>query len=204
MKRFDCMQILVSKLAEDSIVVSTLANTAHMLQKLRPSDANFFPLNLGCCTATALGLALALPHRRIVALDSDGNMLLNLSVLPDLANQGPPNLGIVVFDNEAYDASGGLPSATAGKADIAALAKAAGIDQPVTCRSLAEFEQSVEELLNASETAFLVAKVEKDGQFFNPPTPYNFQENKFRFVRYIEKTEGVTMITRLDHLKVIL
>lgn len=204
MKRYDCIQALVPKLSEDAIVVSTLGNTADMLQKLRLSEANLYPMNLGCCTAVAMGLALALPHRRVVALDGDGNLLLNLSVLADLANLAPPNLAIIVFDNESYESGGGLPTATAGKVDLAAIAKAAGVNHANTARTLKDFEQAADKLINASETAFLVAKVEKDGQPFLPPMAYNYQENKFRFARYIEKTEGVKLIAHTLGSKVVI
>ena len=74
----------------------------------------------------ALGLALALPHRKVVAFDGDGSLLLNLGSLATMANQHPRNLIHIVFDNECYESSRGAPTATAGQADLAAIARGCG------------------------------------------------------------------------------
>ena len=67
------------------------------------------------CTPTALGVALALPHRKVVALESDGNLILNLCSLGTVGNQNLRNLLIVVFDNGNY-LSGGPGGAQTGYA----------------------------------------------------------------------------------------
>ena len=69
-------------------------------------------VNLGLCMPVGLGLALALPHRKVVVLDGDGNLLFNLASLADVAVHNPGNLITIVFDNESYQSCDGLPSAT--------------------------------------------------------------------------------------------
>ena len=69
-------------------------------------------------TPVVLGLALALPHRGVIALDGDGSILLNLGTLSTVGNYAPPNLMSIIFDNESYASTGGLPTATAGNVNV--------------------------------------------------------------------------------------
>ena len=89
MKRIDCLKVLAGITRENDLVVTNLGNTPHEWQSVRPSRANLYGMNLGECTPVALGLALALPNRRVIALDGDGNLLLNLASLADTAYHNP-------------------------------------------------------------------------------------------------------------------
>ena len=112
MKRFDCLKLIAAE-ATDALVVSSAGATTLEWNALRPSDGNFRVRTLGLCSSIALGMALGLPHRRIVALDGDGSLLMNLCSLPTIARMKPKNLLHVVFDNEVYEASGSKKTATA-------------------------------------------------------------------------------------------
>jgi thiamine pyrophosphate-dependent acetolactate synthase large subunit-like protein len=140
------------------------------------------------------GLALALPHRRVVVLDSDGGILLNLGVLCTLGNFRPPNLKVFVIDNECYESIGGMPTATAGRTDLAAMAKAAGIEHAETTRTLQEFKDATNRAFADNALYFIVAKVEKGTK--EVPTLYlDGIERKYQFVRYIEETEKIHIIS---------
>ena len=65
------------------------------------------PAPLGLVSSIAAGLAIALPHRKVIAIDGDGAFLMNLCGLPTIALQNPGNLIHLLFDNEIYEASGG-------------------------------------------------------------------------------------------------
>lgn len=203
MKRYDCLRSLFSKMPDDVIVVGNLGDTTSHILMLRRSEANVFPINLGSCAAVGLGLALGLPHRRVVVLDGDGNLLLNLAVLADVANQGPRNLSLVVLDNQCYQSGGGLPSATAGLADLAGIAREAGIRNSRTIKDMKEFEAAVDDILQAPGPLVVVAKIEKDEEMVQPPVTYNAMENKFKFIRYIERTEGIGIIAKSRGARVI-
>ena len=204
MKRSECLKLLFSKMPDDVIVVGNVGDTATAMLTYRPSDANVYSVNLGSCSALGFGLALGLPHRRIVVLDGDGNLLLNLAVLADIAKEAPENLAIIVQDNEVYGAAGNLPSATAGPANLTDLAKSAGIRSTKTVRDLLEFEASIADILNAPGPLVLVTKIEKQIERPESPVTYNPVENKFKFVRYIETTEGIRIIPQTHGSKVIL
>jgi len=137
-------------------------------------------------------MALALPHRKVIVLESDGSLLLSLFNLPTLANLNPPNLVAFVFDNQVYSGSRiSQPSATAGKTDLAGMAKSAGIDYAVTVRDIEAFRREATEAVREKGLRFIVAKVEETLEHRKiPRSDMDLLENKYRFVRYIEKTEG--------------
>ena len=188
MKRFDCLKALASVLRENDIVVTNLGNTMHEWISLRPSRANLYNMNLGQCTPVALGLALALPNRRVIALDGDGNLLMNLAALADVAYRKPANLRIFVFDNQAYESPGGMPSATAHGVDLAQIAKGCTIDRSFVVTNVEEFKQKLE-LLDESGLLFVNVKVEL-GTIERPQyAAIDHKYNKYLFATYIEETE---------------
>ena len=201
MKRFDCLKSLAAMLDAEALVVANVGPISREWNALRPSEANLLQVNLGLCAAVGFGIAITLPHRRVVILDGDGNLLLNLASLADMANQGLKNMLHIVLDNEVYEGGGGLPSATAGKADLALIARGAGIHDARVTTALDEFEQAAREALQNQDHRFIVAKVEK-GSVANLPTlTLDGKEGKYRFARYIERTEGKQILRpRYTHI----
>src|SRR5580765_5936310 len=139
MKRYDCLRAIAPHFA-DELVVTNLGAVRHEWQALRPHHGNYHLQNLGLTSSLALGLALALPHRKVVAFDGDGSLLLNLGSLATIANQQPKNLIHIVFDNECCESSRGAPTATAGRADLAAIARGAGFTNVGTANTVGDFE----------------------------------------------------------------
>jgi sulfopyruvate decarboxylase subunit beta len=193
MKRYDCLKAITPHFGAE-LVVTNLGAVRHEWQALRPHPGNYHLQNLGLTSSMALGLALALPHRKVVAFDGDGSLLLNLGSLATIANQHPKNLIHVVFDNECYESSRGAPTATAGQADLAAIARGAGFANVTTANSVAEFEQGFLRALKTNDLSFVLAKVEV-GAGDVPAAALDSAENKYLFVRYIEKSENLKILT---------
>jgi sulfopyruvate decarboxylase subunit beta len=193
MKRYDCLRAIAPHFSEE-LVVTNLGAVRHEWQALRPHHGNYHLQNLGLTSSMALGLALALPRRQVVAFDGDGSLLLNLGSLATIANQHPKNLIHIVFDNECYESSRGAPTATAGQADLAAVARGCGFANVITVKTLAEFEQEFLRALKSKDLYFILAKVEA-GVGDVPAAALDSQENKYLFVRYIEKSENVKILS---------
>ena len=192
MKRFDCLQAIAPHFKEE-LVVTNLGGVRHEWYSLRPHPGNYHLQNLGLTSSVGLGLALALPHRKVVVFDGDGSLLLNLGSLATIANQHPKNLIHIVFDNECYESSRGAPTATSGVTDLAAIAKGAGLVHAATVRDVHEFEGAFLQALGRNDLSLIVAKVEP-GIAKVPPATLDSQENKYVFVRYIEKTENLKIL----------
>ena len=83
--------------------------------------------SMGLAVPIALGVALAQPQRRVIALEGDGSLLMQLGCLSTVAIRAPNNLTIVVMDNGIYQITGAQVTATAGAVDIVAVARACGL-----------------------------------------------------------------------------
>lgn len=192
MKRFDCLKLVAAE-AKDALVVSSAGAMTLEWNALRPGDGNFRVRTLGLCSSIALGMALGLPHRKIIALDGDGSLLMNLCSLPTIARMHPSNLVHIVFDNEVYEASGSKKTATACGTDLVGMARAAGIKNSVWANNLSEFGRAISAGITMNELSFIGAKVTTERTDVKP-YPLDEVENKYRFIRYIERTEQVEIL----------
>jgi sulfopyruvate decarboxylase subunit beta len=202
MNRYDCMIALADMLDGDELVIVSLGSSVDEWYNAAPHmrAASLFQQQLGCVTPEAFGLAAGLPHRRVISLDTDGGLLFNLGILATLGNEQPPNLLVVVWDNECYQSIGGPPTHTAsGRVDLAAIARGAGVDDAYTARTIEEFAGLCEEGLRAVRPFVIVAKVD-------PSVPQDIRrkhsdgrEDKYIFVRHVEETEGIVIMGPSEH-----
>lgn len=192
LNRPECIKILDRKLGQDILVVTPTGRT-YMYWEATGREAQISQVNLGLCMPLGLGLALALPHRKIVVLDGDGNLLFNLASLADVAVHNPGNLITIVFDNESYQSCDGLPSATSKGVDLESVARSCGFENAATVREASLFEKALDEALANNNLTIIIVKVEP-GEEAVPLPHQEGRENKYRFVRHIEKTENIRII----------
>jgi sulfopyruvate decarboxylase subunit beta len=185
MLRLDCLRSVYSEL-ENCLVVTIMGAVAAELQSLghRP---NFFYLQhaMGLASSTGLGLALCLPEQRVIVIDGDGSLLMNLGSLSTMARYRPKKLTHVVFDNESLLSVGGFPTATSTGTDLEGIARAAGIPQVATVRSVESFKAGMSEAMRGSELTTIIAKVEAAGPA-GYVTDLSLLENRFQFRRHIQ------------------
>ncbi len=194
MKRFDCLKLVAAE-AKDALVVSSAGAMTLEWNALRPGDGNFRVRTLGLCSSIALGMALGLPHRKIIALDGDGSLLMNLCSLPTIARMRPSNLVHIVFDNEVYEASGSKKTATACGTDLVGVARAAGIKNSSWANNLSDFGRAILAGMTTNELRFIGAKVTTERTEVSP-YPLDEVENKYRFIRHVERTEQVEILKK--------
>jgi sulfopyruvate decarboxylase subunit beta len=177
----------------DQLVVTNVARTGFEWKMAAPREGNLYTMAMGMVTPVVLGLALSLPHRGVIALDGDGGILLNLGTLATVANQAPPNLISIIFDNQSYASTGGLPTATAGKTDLVAIAKGAGIENAVGVHDIETFTETARAAVAGNGPWVIVCRVVSEKPPVEPKL-MDGRENKYRFVRYIEETEATTIL----------
>ncbi len=192
--RRDFLRELKGSLTETDLVVAALAGTTYDCYENLDRTGNLYAAGLGMSTSIGFGLALALPKRRIIVLDTDGSLLLSPSILSVVGVYRPKNLSVICFDNERlYGSRGGPPSQTAHGADLAGMARAAGIKKTATVEDLDSFRSKISWFLRDQGPAVLIAKVA--GRFDRGTGPkMTGQENKFKFVRFIEETEKIEIL----------
>lgn len=191
MNRFECLELL-APLITDQLVITSLSGQRVEWGHLSDHEGNLLVGAMGNALGIGIGLALALPHRKIIALESDGSLLLSLYNLPTLANAGVSNLIVFVFDNQSYSGSRiSYPTATAAKTDLESVARGSGIHDCVTIRDVHAFEKEMRAALDGNTLKFIVCKVDETVRHRQiQRTTIDTFENKYRFVRFIEKTEG--------------
>jgi thiamine pyrophosphate-dependent acetolactate synthase large subunit-like protein len=194
MIRYECLQLLAARIT-DQLVVTSQSGQRIEWSHLSNHEGNLLVGMMGCAVGVGTGLALALPHRKVIVLDSDGSLLLSLFNLPTLGNLQPKNLVVYVFDNGVYSGSRiSCPTATSGNTDLEAMAKGAGIKNVMTIRNVEDFEKNGLRALERNDMAFFVCKVDESLMHREIPRPTtDLAENKYRFVRYLERTEGKTI-----------
>src|SRR5581483_400156 len=192
MKRHECLKEIAGTVG-DALVVVCVGGTSSEWNAYRPSDGNLRCWTLGLTSSVALGMALGLPHRQVIALDGDGSLLMNLCGLPTIMRKKPKNLIHVVFDNGVYESSGGTKTATAEGVDFVAVARGVGIKNAFGADTVEEFKKLFADALARREHTFICARVEP-GRGEVPPWPWPDVENKYRFTRHIEQTEGVSIL----------
>ncbi|MFN6978687.1 MAG: thiamine pyrophosphate-dependent enzyme [Gemmobacter sp.] len=201
MTRFACMERLAARLT-DELVILSLGGSVDEWYTAAPHmrAASLFQQQLGCVTPEAFGLAVGLPHRRIVSLDTDGGLLFNLGILATLGNEQPANLFVVVWDNECYASIGGPPTHTAfGRVDLAAIARGAGVSQAHTATTVEDFDAHCAAGLAAQEPYIVVAKVAPGTHPGIRRKHSDGREDKYIFVRHVEATEGITIMGPSEH-----
>jgi thiamine pyrophosphate-dependent acetolactate synthase large subunit-like protein len=159
-KHSACMQTVSDMVGEDALIVTNLSTNARLWSALRGERPSFYGLNMGLCLPFAVGLALAFPKRKVLALDGDGSLIIETSALITAADVSPPNLVAIVFDNGNYTDMGVTP--TSRRTDLEKMAQGAGMRRTATLRTPDDFSSAVRAALKGSEFTFLVAKVERD------------------------------------------
>ena len=191
MIRYDCFEWLAPQLT-DELVVTSLSGQRVEWGHLSKRDADLTLGSMGNALAVGMGIALGLPHRKVLVFESDGSLLLSLFNLPTLSNLNPRNLTVFVWDNQKYSGTRiSWPTATAGKTDLAAMANGAGIEHSVTITEFDQFKREATASLKQDGLRFVVCKIEESLVHREiVRSNIDLLETKYRFVRYLERTEG--------------
>ncbi len=183
MKRIDALRLFASMRTEE-LVITGVGAVGRELYKVGHKPTNLYKVQMGFVSPMALGLAIALPQRKIVVMEGDGSALMSLGAWATIANEAPRNLVLIVFDNEAYEGGGRHPTATSGKTSLEIMAQGAGLEKRYACQDLESFRSAMENALSGEGPFFVVAKIELlDPEEDIPNHPFDITENTYVFMR---------------------
>ena len=140
---------VIAEYREDALVVAVYSSAVEWLE-ISPHPLNFLAVGaMGQASSNALGFAIGMPDKRIIVIDGDGSLLMNLGTLVTIAGVAPDNLVHFVSQNDCYEANGEHPIPGRDVVSFAGLARSAGY------RTVAEFDDV--EQLRAGLPGFLAS-----------------------------------------------
>ncbi|MFN0181756.1 MAG: thiamine pyrophosphate-dependent enzyme [Gemmatimonadales bacterium] len=166
----DALEVVRDARGPRDVVITTMGTARDWTAGgIGPLDFVLVPSSMGQATSLGLGLALSQPDRRIIVLNGDGSMLMNLGSLVTIAAQAPANLAVVLFANGIYEITGAQPTpgAAAGRAggdpvDFEALARGAGFRSVFRFADLAQWGPKAAAVIAAPGPTFVVLEVAAD------------------------------------------
>ena len=180
MRRDECLACL-ARHHTDQIVVAVYQAAFEWVQ-IKPHPLNYISTGaMGQASSHALGLALGRPDKRVIVLDGDGSLLMNLGSLVTIAEAAPPNLLHFVCENGTYEANGGHPVPGAGRVSFAGMARAAGYRAAHEFDDLGGFEAALPELLLAEGPVFATLRVEPGQPYPQDYADMHSAERRARF-----------------------
>ena len=163
----------------DLPVVGNLGPTSDELWHAGHRDRNFYGYGyMGLCSSIALGMALS-TDEKVISLDGDGSLLMNMGTIATIGRESPPNLIVVVWDNEQWAQTGYQPSHTAHGTDLEQVARSCGIQKTATVRDEEDLDTVFTQAISEDGSWFIVAKIEEEG--YLPVAPVEPEATLYRF-----------------------
>jgi thiamine pyrophosphate-dependent acetolactate synthase large subunit-like protein len=170
MKRFEAIQAVLNQFTDELVIIANGYPSRDAFNaKDRPQ--NFYMIgSMGLASPIALGLALAQPQRKVIVFDGDGNLLMSLGMLAQIADAKPANLVHIVFDNETYGSTGSQATVSSS-VNLAKMAEAAGYtvsefadarEKDELGRMKDELQKKLQRVLSEKGPTFLLIKVSSE------------------------------------------
>ena len=184
MIRSDVLKTLIP-LISDQLVVTNIGLPSQEMHLLDDQPTNFYMLGtMGLASSIGLGLALA-QDKKVIAIDGDGSVLMNLGTLPTIANNQAPNFILLIINNGSYGSTGDQTTYAGMKTSLAAVASASGCDHVVECDA-ADTAAAVEAALAVDHATIIISKCES-GNIKVPVIQHDPVMIKERFMAEVAK-----------------
>jgi len=192
MKREEALEIILRNLDDNTIVVSTTGKTSREIFEIREKNGqsheqDFLTVgSMGHCSAIALGIALAKPHRQVVCIDGDGAMLMHLGSLTSIAILKPKNFRHILMNNEVHESVGGQKTA-AKELDMTAIVNSLGSSKIFNAETPADLEQKFIDFVSCPGPSFLEVKIQSGSRENLGRPTIKPVDNKENFMKFLEK-----------------
>ena len=184
--RFEACQYMTDKLT-DELVVTDIGSQKRDLAGAEDRDLNFYMWNsMGMGSSMGLGLAMARPDRKVITMDGDGSLLMNLGSLATETVRYPENLIHIVWDNKMYHLTGEQPTATAFRTDLAKVAEGAGYESVARCETLDAFKAALDKALAEQGPHFILALNDEKGSQGTIPKSPSYIRHRFMRAQGLE------------------
>ena len=158
MIRSDVLKTLLPLLS-DQLVVANIGLPSQELHLLDDQPTNFYMLGtMGLASSIGLGLALT-QSKKVIAIDGDGSVLMNLGTLPTIANNPASNFILLIIDNGSYGSTGDQTTYAGMKTSLAEVARACGCDNVLECAA-EDTAAALQSALASDAATVIVSKCE--------------------------------------------
>lgn len=182
MKRYEAIEVIVRSLTGKELVISSAGMISRELFVIKDSPQNFYMMgSMGLASSIGLGMALSLPDRKIVVVEGDASVLMNMGSMATIGHFAPKNLTQIVLDNEAHDSTGGQPTVS-NTMKLEEVAQAAGYWLVEKVTTEGELQESIRKS-SKQGLAFILTKVEKGSIEGIGRVSHSPEEIKNRFKR---------------------
>jgi len=178
--RYELTKKVVEYIDDQAPIVSNLGPTSRELRAFKHRDRNFYHFgSMGLVSSMALGIALSV-DTKVISLDGDGALLMNMGTLATIGRQKPKNLIIVVYDNEEWGQTAHVPSHTSAGTDLEKVAAGCGIPKTATVRTIEDFDLTFRQALQEEGPWCIVAKIDKG----DPPKLPAYYDPEFNAITF--------------------
>lgn len=176
----------ISKLADyTTVVLATTGKTGRELFEIADKPNNLYMVgSMGCISSLALGLALARPDKKVIAVDGDGAALMRLGAIATNGYYQPPNLLHILLDNNTHDSTGGQATVS-HTVDFVGMAAASSYPSAIKVNNLDEFNGAIDAWKKTGNLTFIHLKISKGSPSeLGRPTikPYQVKERLMKFI----------------------
>ena len=188
--REKAIQTIIDKLSDDDMIISTTGKSSRELYEYREAKKqghgnDFLTVgSMGHSSSIALGIALN-TDKKVFCFDGDGAMLMHMGSIPVIASVKPVNFHHVLFNNNAHESVGGLPTVMSN-IHICDVIKACGYTKVYNARNIDELNDILDDFIQSTGPVFLNidTNIESRKDLGRPTTTP--QENKKDFMNKLK------------------
>lgn len=173
----------------NELVVTDVGSQTLLWHSVFHRPGNFYLSGpMGHALPFGLGLALARPNEKVIAIEGDGGLLMNLSVLAAVAQHRPDNLGVIIMDNLAYELTGEQPMVNQGNTNFLKIAEGFGIGETKEVSNQADLSDFLRTALVSRKFFFLWVRLDAmSGKA--PQFPYYPYQIKYQFWEHMKELD---------------
>lgn len=172
---------IVSKMRGDNTIIVHTMSAMPMISAITPSPLNITSVPLmGGASGLGLGLAIAQPDRKVVVLDGDASLLMEMGGMAQIGDQAPANLIHIVFNNNTqFGGVANLDRPGGAEFDFCAVAKASGYSTASKFSTVPELVQGGPALIQTPGPHFVELVIAKPPKFTRESPQLEFPDMQF-------------------------
>lgn len=187
MKRKDAIKVIFDTIDSSDISVSTTGLISREIFSKFDSPRNIYvPGSMGLVSSIGLAISLCCPNKKVVVIDGDASLLMNLGTMVTIGASKPNNLFHIVLDNGAYGSCSEEKSLSFS-ANFVKIAESVGYQSVMVVESPDDLQRAI--LLASNGPFFILVKIKLGGRR-DFSRPLDLVSIKNRFMNFLLSTNN--------------